>query len=525
MCGILGLLLGNTKSAAAPELLEAGILLQHRGQDAAGIATSDKFGRSYSHKGDGLIAEVFGTTGDKVSELKGPMGLGHLRYPTAGLRHCSEAQPFARQYPLETYLVHNGNIINTAELQNHLGANAPRVGGSDSELLLCLFIEQLKRENVVQGSPIDMHVISNALAKIYELSEGSFACAMMISGLGLLGFRDSHGIKPLVYGERQNADGSIDYMLSSESIALNKLDFKNIRDVQPGEAVIFPITAVHKPLVKRISPALSYTPDIFEYVYFARPESVMDGISVHRSRQKMGVGIAKAVKSEFGDSLDEIDVVMAVPETSNTCALAAAQYLNKTYSHGLVKNRYIFRTFITPGQSQRRTNVWRKITAVKEEFENRNVLLIDDSIVRGTTSKEIVKIARNAGAKKVFFASCSPPIRYNHIYGINLSKKENLIAFSKTTQEVCQDLGCDRLVYLPLESLIQSCLEARDTSKRVDSFEIGVFTGEYITDLKKSFTVPTVKPVNRTLKAEVLYTVTKLETELRTVVTNVDIGV
>ncbi|KAH6681485.1 phosphoribosyltransferase-like protein [Halenospora varia] len=469
MCGIMGLILGNTKSAAAPELFEAGILLQHRGQDAAGIATSDKSGRSYLHKGDGLIAE-----------LKGSIGLGHLRYPTTGPRQSSKAQPFTGQYPVETYLVHNGNIVNTVELQKHLGTNAPCPGGSDSELLLCLFIEELKREHITYGSSIDMHTISNALAKIYELTEGSFACVMMISGVALLGFRDSHGIKPLVYGERQNADGSIDYMLASESVALNKLDFRNICDIEPGEAVIFPITGVHKPLLKRVSPALSYTPDIFEYVYFARPESVIDGISVHRSRQKMGVGIAKAIKSEFGDSLDEIDVVMAVPETSNTCALAAAQHLNKTYSHGLVKNRYIFRTFITPGQSQRRTNVWRKITAVQEEFENRNVLIIDDSIVRGTTSKEIVEIARNAGAKKVIFASCSPPIRHNHIYGINLSKKENLIAFAKTTAEICQELGCDRLVYLPLERLIQSCLEARNTSRKVNSFEIGVFTGDEI---------------------------------------------
>ncbi|KAH8810631.1 amidophosphoribosyltransferase [Xylogone sp. PMI_703] len=488
MCGINGLLLGNTQHAAAPELLEAGIILQHRGQDAAGIATSDEYGQSYQHKGIGLTTEVFGAKGASIAELNGHMGIGHLRYPTSGSLHCSEAQPFTRQYPLEIHLVHNGNIVNTDFLQKHLGASSLLHAGSDSELLLCIFMEELMQKCITRKS-ITIKSIFDALAELYALCEGSFACIMMISGLGLVGFRDAHGIKPLVYGERENADGSIDYMFSSESVALNKLDFTNIRDVEPGQAVIFPATS-DRPLLKTVRPALSYTPDIFEYVYFARPESVMDGISVHKSRQNMGIALTKALKIEFGNSLDDIDVIMPVPETSNTCALAAAQHLNKPYSQGLVKNRYVFRTFITPGQSQRRTGVWRKITAVEEEFVGRNILIIDDSIVRGTTSREIIKIARNAGAKKVFFASCSPPIRHNHIYGINLSRKEKLIAYSKTTKEICHELGCDRLVYLPLDGLIQSCLQARDRSSKVNSFEIGVFTGEYTTRLTKDAFVP-----------------------------------
>ena len=261
--------------------------------------------------------------------------------------------------------------------------------------------------------------------------------------------------------------------------------------------------------MKRVSPVLSYTPDIFEYVYFARPESTIDGISVHQSRQKLGVGIANAIKRELGSSVDEIDVVMAVPETSTTCALAAAHCLNKPYSQGLTKNRYVFRTFITPGQTQRRTNVARKLTAVKEEFQGRNVLIIDDSVVRGTTSREIIKIARDAGARKVFFASCSPPIRYtflshemprsltgsrhNHIYGINLSKKENLVAYGRTTPEVCQELGCDYMIYLPLQSLVQACLQARNRKSKVDSFEVGVFTGDYITEFAGRLLGPILK--------------------------------
>lgn len=479
MCGVIGIVLADLEAPVAPELCDGCLYLQHRGQDAAGIATCGDHGRIYQCKGNGLAREVF--TEQRVASLVGSMGIGHLRYPTAGSCANSEAQPFYVNSPYGINLGHNGNLINTAALRKYLDERAHRHinTDSDSELLLNIFASELERG---QKFRVNNEDVFRALEGVYRLCRGGYACVGMLAGFAMFGFRDANGIRPLLYGERPNGDGTTDYMLASESVVLKAHGFVNIRDIKPGEAVIVPrdCSGGKRPEFRQVVPMESYRPDIFEYVYFARPDSVLDGISVYHTRLAMGAKLAENIKRNL--SPNDIDVVVCVPDTARTCALECANALEKPYREGFVKNRYVGRTFIMPNQQERVSSVRRKLNPMDTEFKGKNVLIVDDSIVRGTTSKEIVSMAREAGARKVYFASAAPAIRYNHIYGIDLADSKKLIAYNKTEEEVATALGCDKVIYQNLEDLIDCC-----KNEEVTEFEIGVLTGEYVTGIEEGY--------------------------------------
>ncbi|KAI3405826.2 ADE4 [Candida oxycetoniae] len=476
MCGILGIVLANKQVNVAPELFEGAMFLQHRGQDAAGIVTSGNKGRLYQCKGNGMARDVF--TQKRMSNLVGNMGICHLRYPTAGSSASSEAQPFYVNSPYGISLSHNGNLVNSSELRNYLDEEVHRHinTDSDSELLLNVFAAELDKFN---KSRVNNGDLFTALAKTMGRIRGAYACVAMLAGYGIIGFRDPNGIRPLLIGERVNQDETKDFMLASESVVLKAHGFKKFRDLKPGEAVIIKKTGEPE-FNQAVSPKI-FAPDIFEYVYFARPDSVLDGKSVYRSRIEMGMKLAKKIQKTMQGE-DEIDVVIPVPDTARTSAFQCSVSLGVPYREGFVKNRYIGRTFIMPNQQERRSSVRRKLNAMDSEFEGRNVLLVDDSIVRGTTSKEIVAMAREAGAKKVFFASCSPPIRFNHIYGIDLADTKALVGFNRSVEEISQIIGADKVIYQDLEDLVECC-----KTGQVDEFEVGVFTGNYITGVEDDY--------------------------------------
>jgi amidophosphoribosyltransferase len=499
-CGILGLLLSDPAGISSAELLEGTHYLQHRGQDAAGIITCGPGGRLYMCKGNGMARDVF--TQPRMNGLVGNMGVAHLRYPTAGGFANSEAQPFYVNSPYGLVLSHNGNLINAPALKKYLDEDVHRHinTDSDSELLLNVFASKLQETNKVRINDKD---IFNALAGLYQECRGAYACTGMVAGYGLIGFRDPHGIRPLVMGARTRNDGSKDYMLSSESIALEAMGFKNWCDIKPGQGVIIPKSTM-TPVIQQIVPAQSYSPDIFEYVYFARPDSVMDGISVYRSHLAMGDKLAKNITRRFGgleNVRKDIDVIIPVPDTSRHAALQTAVELKIPYREGFVKNRYVGRTFIMPNQTERRSSVRRKLNAMALEFTGRNVLLVDDSIVRGTTSKEIVQMAKEAGAKKVYFASCAPAIRHNHIYGIDLADTKALVAYGRTEEQIAHEIGADGVFYQELQDLIDAC-NSCSPSPDVNGYEVGVFTGEYITGVEDSYLeyLETIRGRNQQLK-------------------------
>lgn len=498
MCGIIGLVYSDPEVNAAPELLDGCMYLQHRGQDAAGIVTCGKGGRLYQCKGNGMARDVF--TKHRMLGLVGNMGIAHLRYPTAGSSSNSEAQPFYVNAPYGISLAHNGNLTNVAELRKYMDEDVHRHinTDSDSELLLNLFAAELA---TYDKSRVNNNDIFKALEGVYQKIRGAYACIAMLAGYGVFGFRDPHGIRPLVIGERYREDGSRDYMLASESVVLLAQGFTHYRDILPGEAVIIP-KGTMIPEFKQVSPMLSYTPDIFEYVYFARQDSVLDGISVYRSRLKMGtklaLNIANAFARESKDVRSEIDVVIPVPDTARNSALECAGSLNIPYREGFVKNRYVGRTFIMPDQRERRSSVRTKLNAMPSEFANKSVLLVDDSIVRGTTSREIVMMAREAGAKNVYFASCAPAIRHNHVHGIDLADTKQLVGYNRSIDEICDEIGADKVFYQTLDDLIDCCKREPDLEKPTDNnersfidleepappiegFEVGVFTGQYVT--------------------------------------------
>ncbi|KAI8914903.1 phosphoribosyltransferase-like protein [Powellomyces hirtus] len=480
MCGINGVLLADTSASASAELYEGLGLLQHRGQDAAGIITCGNKGRLYQCKGNGMVRDVFEPR--QLLGLQGNLGVGHVRYPTAGTSSNAEAQPFYVNSPYGIVFAHNGNLTNSRELRDFLDHEAHRHVNtdSDSELLLNIFADHLNKTGKFRVNEDD---IFTALEGVYAQCKGGYACIGIIAGFGLIGFRDPNGIRPLIYGQRVSSHGT-DYMMASESVVLDALGFTNFVDVLPGEAVIITKTGIAKRQCRSGQP---FTPDIFEYVYFARPDSIMDGVSVYKARLAMGEALATAVQRALGRNMD-IDVVIPVPDTSRCSALQCSYKLNILYREGFVKNRYIGRTFIMPGQQQRKKSVRRKLNAMNMEFAGKNVLLVDDSIVRGTTSYEIIQMAREAGAKKVYFASCAPPIRFPNVYGIDMPTRQELVAHNRTAEEVAKEIGADRVIYQELDDLVNSVRKFNPT--RMHEFDVSVFNGCYITgDIDEEYLV------------------------------------
>ncbi|KAF2237736.1 amidophosphoribosyltransferase [Viridothelium virens] len=494
MCGIVASLQADRDAnSAAVEIHDALYILQHRGQDACGIMSCTSNGRIHQCKGNGMASKVF-HDGARVIELPGFMALAHLRYPTSGSRNGNnaEAQPFYVNAPHGLGFSHNGNLVNAEELKQYLDKEAHRHinTDSDSELMLNIFASELEETNKARVNAQDCFA---ALERMYKRCIGGWACVAMIAGYGIMGFRDSHGIRPLVLGWKESPSGAgMDYMLASESVALESCGYKSFRDIKPGEAVIIRKATYKEPLQEpiyhQVEVPKAYAPDIFEYVYFARPSSTIDGISVYRSRQEMGYKLAERIRLQLGpQKLKEIDVVIPIPETSLISAYAVSKSLKKPYCQAFEKNRYIFRTFIMPTQNQRQKGVRAKLIAIPLEFQDRNVLLVDDSIVRGTTSREIVSMAREAGAKKVYFASCAPPITHAHIYGIDLATSSELIAHHRSSADIARHITADGVIYQQLDDLVAACASLSPRGQNDQKFEVGVFCGKYVTPVSAGY--------------------------------------
>ncbi|MEW5905027.1 MAG: amidophosphoribosyltransferase [Pseudomonadota bacterium] len=468
MCGILGMVANTPVNQVLYDGLQ---VLQHRGQDAAGIATLE--GRTFHlHKGNGLVRDVFRTR--NMRALKGNSGIAHVRYPTAGnaVDH-NEAQPFYVNSPFGITLAHNGNLTNTDELRRAMFQQDLRHinTGSDSEVLLNVLAHELQAN--AADFKLDPQKIFAAVSGVHRRVKGAYAVVAMIAGYGLLAFRDPYGIRPLVVGSNQHGDG-IEYLIASESVALDTLGFHFLRDIAPGEAVFIDLDANFFSQQCAESPKLN--PCLFEYVYFARPDSVMDGVSVYATRLAMGEYLADKIKREWPEH--DIDVVIPIPDSSRPSALQLANHLGIPFREGFVKNRYIGRTFIMPGQAMRKKSVRQKLNAISVEFKDKNVLLVDDSIVRGTTSREIVQMARDAGARKVYFASAAPPVKFPNVYGIDMPTRKELIATGRSDEEICREISADRLFYQDLDDLKTA---VRKTNTSLQEFDASCFDGHYIT--------------------------------------------
>lgn len=477
MCGILGILLADEDQYVNQMIFDGLTVLQHRGQDAAGMVTSER-GRLHLRKQNGLVKDVFQT--HHMLELRGNVGLGHCRYPTAGSSSCAEAQPLYTNYPYGICVAHNGNITNTDELALELRTKCKRHinTDSDSELLLNIFAE-----GMASSADSDMEMtdkVFNAIEQVMEKCQGGYAGMYLINGIGLVGFRDPHGIRPIVFGSRPTRTGevgSIDYCMASESVAIDTLGFKLVRDIKAGEAIFIDFKGnCH---TRQCHANASLAPCIFEYVYFARPDSIMDGISVYEARLVMGEKLAHKIIKKHPDH--DIDVVIPIPDTSRTSALQAAYHLGRPFREGFIKNRYIARTFIMPGQETRKKSVRLKLNTIKSEFAGRNVLLVDDSVVRGTTAREIIDMAREAGARKVYFASAAPPIRFPNIYGIDIPTRNELVAYERNEKEIAEHIGCDWIEYQDTKDLEAAVRECTIPEVPVERFDTSCFTGEYVT--------------------------------------------
>lgn len=466
MCGIVGIV---GKSNVNQSLYDALTVIQHRGQDAAGIVTCEN-GRLFLRKDNGTVRDVFRAR--HMQRLTGNMGIGHVRYPTAGSSSSAEAQPFYVNSPYGITLAHNGNLTNTEELSRDLfRADLRHINtNSDSEVLLNVFAHELQCQNKLSPGPDDIFA---AVAAVHRRCKGAYAVVAMITGYGLVGFRDPNGIRPVVFGKKDTEHG-VEYMIASESVALSSLGFTLIRDIAPGEAVF--INNEGHLYTRQCSEKPMLTPCIFEYVYLARPDSIMDDILVYKARMRMGEKLAKKIQCEWPDH--DIDVVIPIPDTSRTSALELAKNLKVDYREGLIKNRYIARTFIMPGQGQRKKSVRQKLNAIELEFKDKNVLLVDDSIVRGTTCKQIIQMARESGARKVYFASAAPEVIYPNVYGIDMPAADELIAHGRTLDEITRLIGADKLIFQDLDDLIET---ARTGNPDIKQFDCSVFNGDYVT--------------------------------------------
>ncbi len=468
MCGIVGVI---GRGPVNQLLYDSLLLLQHRGQDAAGIATSQD-NHFNMFKAHGQVRDVFRTR--NMRSLPGTSGVGQVRYPTAGSSVSEEeAQPFYVNAPFGIMFAHNGNLTNWRELREslfrvdrrHINTN------SDSEVLLNVLAHEL--QSAADGISLDNDAIFRAVSAVHRRVKGGYAVVAQIAGYGLLAFRDPNGIRPLCIGRQETAEG-VEWMVASESVALEGSGFTFVRDVQPGEGIFVDLDGNFDSRQCADNPQL--TPCIFEYVYFARPDSLIDGVSVYDARLRMGEYLADKVAREL--RLGDIDVVMPIPDSSRPAAMQLAARLNLDYREGLIKNRYVGRTFIMPGQAVRRKSVRQKLNAISREFQGKNVLLVDDSIVRGTTSREIVDMARAAGANKVFFASAAPPVRFPNVYGIDMPTQSELIATGRTDQQIAETIGADALVYQDLADMQQA---VRDLNPSIKRFEASCFDGDYVT--------------------------------------------
>jgi len=474
MCGIVGVV---SHGPVNQLIYDALLLLQHRGQDAAGIATSH--GNTFSmHKANGLVRDVFRTR--NMRSLPGNSGIGQCRYPTAGSSSEEEAQPFYVNAPFGITLAHNGNLTNADQLKIEMFKKDRRHinTDSDSEVLLNVLAHEVQQGT--SSFSLDPSVLFKAVAALHRRVRGSYAVVAQIAGYGLLAFRDPYGIRPLCIGFNDTENGP-EYLVASESVALEGLGFHFLRDVMPGEAIF--IDNEGKLYNEQCADNPVLNPCAFEFVYLARPDSVIDGASVYATRLKMGEYLAEKIRREF--SAGDIDVVMPIPDSSRPSAMELAMTLNLDYREGFIKNRYIGRTFLMPGQAIRRKSVRQKLNAISAEFKGKSVLLVDDSIVRGTTSREIVQMARDSGAKRVIFASAAPPVKFPNVYGIDMPTRSELIAHGRTEEQVCREITADALVYQDIEALKRSITDVNPMLKK---FEASCFDGDYITgDISRDY--------------------------------------
>ncbi len=468
MCGIVGVV---AHTAVNQMLYDSLLLLQHRGQDAAGNVTSEgPFFHLY--KGPGLVQNVFRTR--NMRDLMGYAGIGHCRYPTAGSAFSDlESQPFYVNSPFGVTLGHNGNLTNSEELKRELFQLDFRHVNTNSDSEVLLNVLALELERAAQHHRLDPDAIFRAVAGVHKRCKGAYAVVAMIAGYGMLAFRDPYGIRPLIVGKNE-AMGGTEYIVASESVAIEPLGFHVLRDVAPGEAIFVDNAGVFH--AHQCAEKYSLNPCIFEFVYLARPDSVIDGTSVYETRLNMGGALAEKIRGM--PEAQDIDVVIPIPDSSRPSALELANRLGIKYREGFVKNRYIGRTFIMPGQAMRKKSVRQKLNPVGIEFKDRVVLLVDDSIVRGTTSREIVMMAREAGARKVYFASASPPVRFPNVYGIDMPNINELVATDRTEAEIAREIGADLLIYQDLDALKEA---VRAANPALVNFEASCFDGKYIT--------------------------------------------
>ena len=474
MCGVVGIV---SQSPVFLQIYDALLALQHRGQDSAGMVTWDDADRFCLRKGNGLVREVFEER--HMRRLRGNMGVGHVRYPTAGTSSAAEAQPMYVNAPYGISLAHNGNLTNAERLESDVfRAGLRHVNTtSDSEILLNIFAHELQKIGVFEPGP--EHVFG-AIAGVNRRCRGAYAAVTMINGRGIAAFRDAHGIRPLAFGVRKRDDGNgesrQEVMIASESSAINILGFEFVRDIEPGEAIYVDQNGEY--VTQRCARPALHTPCIFEHVYLAREDSIMDEVSVYKARLRMGEKLAQRILARHGGAPHDIDVVIPIPESSRTCAIPLAYSLGVKFREGFVKNRYIGRTFIMPGQSARTKSVQQKLNAIELEFQGKNVLLVEDSIVRGTTTGEIVRQARKAGARKVYMAVAAPPVRHPNVYGIDMPVAREFLAYNRTEDEIAAAIGVDWLVYQTIDDLVAAAAEGNSKLKR---FECSVFDGEYVT--------------------------------------------